>query len=83
MGTAGSTAVHLPCQKRCAGLIIWHWFFSIALFCASFVFMIPGVLACTYIGYIGKEAATGGGELIKKPCWLWHYNNCYLYSPPD
>lgn len=33
---------------------------------ASFIFMIPGALAYTYIGYIGKEAATGGDDLIKK-----------------
>jgi len=33
---------------------------------ASFIFMLPGALAYTYIGYIGKEAATGGENLIKK-----------------
>ncbi|MCW8933806.1 MAG: VTT domain-containing protein [Gammaproteobacteria bacterium] len=33
---------------------------------ATFIFMIPGALAYTYIGYIGKEAATGGEDLIKK-----------------
>ncbi|RDH82416.1 MAG: sulfurtransferase [endosymbiont of Galathealinum brachiosum] len=33
---------------------------------ASFIFMFPGALAYTYIGYIGKEAATGGEDLIKK-----------------
>ena len=33
---------------------------------ASFIFMLPGALAYTYIGYIGKEAATGGEDLIKK-----------------
>jgi len=33
---------------------------------ASFLFMLPGALAYTYIGYIGKEAATGGEDLIKK-----------------
>ena len=33
---------------------------------ASFIFMLPGAFAYTYIGYIGKEAATGGENLIKK-----------------
>lgn len=33
---------------------------------ASFIFMFPGALAYTYIGYIGKEAATGGEDIIKK-----------------
>ena len=33
---------------------------------ATFIFMLPGALAYTYIGYIGKEAATGGEDLIKK-----------------
>ena len=33
---------------------------------ATFVFMLPGALAYTYLGYIGKEAATGGEDLVKK-----------------
>ena len=33
---------------------------------ASFVCMFPGALAYTYLGYIGKEAATGGESLIQK-----------------
>jgi len=33
---------------------------------ATFIFMLPGALAYTYLGYIGKEAATGGQDLIKK-----------------
>ena len=33
---------------------------------ASFVFMLPGAAAYTYLGYIGKEAATGGEGLIQK-----------------
>ena len=33
---------------------------------ATFIFMLPGALAYSYIGYIGKEAATGGEDLIKK-----------------
>ncbi len=33
---------------------------------ATFIFMLPGALAYTYLGYIGKEAATGGGGLIQK-----------------
>ena len=33
---------------------------------ATFIFMLPGALAYTYLGYIGKEAATGGQGLIQK-----------------
>ena len=33
---------------------------------ASYIFMLPGGLAYTYFGYIGKEAATGGEGLIQK-----------------
>jgi len=33
---------------------------------ASYVFMLPGAFAYTYLGYIGKEAATGGEGLIQK-----------------
>lgn len=33
---------------------------------ATYIFMFPGALAYTYLGYIGKEAATGGEDLIKK-----------------
>ncbi len=33
---------------------------------ASFVFMFPGSAAYTYLGYIGKEAATGGEGLVQK-----------------
>lgn len=33
---------------------------------ATYVFMLPGALAYTYLGYIGKEAATGGDGLIQK-----------------
>ncbi len=33
---------------------------------ATFVFMLPGGFAYTYLGYIGKEAATGGDGLIQK-----------------
>ncbi len=33
---------------------------------ATFVFMLPGAAAYTYLGYIGKEAATGGEGLIQK-----------------
>ena len=38
----------------------WHYVI------ASYVFMLPGAIAYTYIGYIGKEAATGGEGLIQK-----------------
>jgi len=33
---------------------------------ATYIFMLPGALAYTYLGYIGKEAATGGQDLIQK-----------------
>ena len=38
----------------------WHYVIS------TYVFMLPGAIAYTYIGYIGKEAATGGDGLIQK-----------------
>ncbi len=37
-----------------------HYIFS------SYLFMFPGAVAYTYLGYIGKEAATGGEDLIQK-----------------
>jgi len=33
---------------------------------ASYIFMLPGAVAYTYLGYIGKEAATGGESLVRK-----------------
>ncbi len=33
---------------------------------ASFLFMLPGALAYTYLGYAGREAIAGGQELIQK-----------------
>lgn len=33
---------------------------------ATYFFMLPGAIAYTYLGYIGKEAATGGEGLIQK-----------------
>ncbi len=33
---------------------------------ATYIFMLPGAMAYTYLGYIGKEAATGGDGLIQK-----------------
>jgi len=33
---------------------------------ASFVFMFPGALAYTYLGYAGREAVAGGAGLIQK-----------------
>lgn len=38
----------------------WHYVV------ASYICMLPGGLAYTYFGYIGKEAATGGDGLIQK-----------------
>ncbi len=33
---------------------------------ATYIFMLPGATAYTYLGYIGREAATGGEGLIQK-----------------
>jgi len=33
---------------------------------ASYICMFPGAMAYTYLGYIGREAATGGESLIQK-----------------
>jgi uncharacterized membrane protein YdjX (TVP38/TMEM64 family) len=33
---------------------------------ASFIFMLPGGAAYTYLGYLGREAASGGQSLIQK-----------------
>ena len=33
---------------------------------ATYIFMLPGAVAYTYLGYIGREAATGGEDLIQK-----------------
>lgn len=33
---------------------------------ATYIFMLPGTIAYTYLGYIGKEAATGGDDLMQK-----------------
>ena len=33
---------------------------------ASYVFMLPGAIAYTYLGYVGREAIGGGGDLIQK-----------------
>jgi uncharacterized membrane protein YdjX (TVP38/TMEM64 family) len=33
---------------------------------ASYVFMLPGALAYTYLGYVGREAVAGGEGLIRK-----------------
>ncbi|MCK4704596.1 MAG: VTT domain-containing protein, partial [Gammaproteobacteria bacterium] len=33
---------------------------------ATYIFMLPGAIAYTYLGYIGKEASTGGDDLIQK-----------------
>ncbi len=32
----------------------------------TYICMLPGAIAYTYLGYIGKEAATGGEDLIQK-----------------
>lgn len=33
---------------------------------ATYICMLPGAVAYTYLGYIGKEAATGGEDLVQK-----------------
>ena len=33
---------------------------------ATYIFMLPGAIAYTYLGYIGREAATGGENLVEK-----------------
>ncbi|MCK5361016.1 MAG: VTT domain-containing protein [Gammaproteobacteria bacterium] len=33
---------------------------------ASYIFMLPGAIAYTYLGYVGREAIGGGGDLIHK-----------------
>jgi uncharacterized membrane protein YdjX (TVP38/TMEM64 family)/rhodanese-related sulfurtransferase len=38
---------------------IWHYLV------ASYVFMLPGAIAYTYLGYAGKEALAGDGDLIQ------------------
>lgn len=39
---------------------LWHYVL------ASFICMAPGGFAYTYLGYAGREAAAGGGDLLKK-----------------
>jgi len=38
----------------------------VAYFVASYVFMLPGALAYTYLGYAGREAVAGGEGFIQK-----------------
>jgi uncharacterized membrane protein YdjX (TVP38/TMEM64 family) len=33
---------------------------------ATYLFMLPGTLAYTYLGYVGREAAAGGEGLVRK-----------------
>jgi len=33
---------------------------------ATYICMLPGAIAYTYLGYIGKEAATGGEDIVQK-----------------
>jgi len=33
---------------------------------ATYICMLPGAIAYTYLGYIGREAATGGEDLVQK-----------------
>ncbi len=33
---------------------------------ATYICMLPGALAYTYLGYIGREAATGGEDIVRK-----------------
>ncbi len=38
----------------------WHYVM------ATYVFMLPGALAFTYLGYAGRELATGGEDMVQK-----------------
>lgn len=38
----------------------WHYLLT------SYICMFPGAVAYTYLGYVGREAAAGGGGLIQK-----------------
>lgn len=38
----------------------WHYVF------ASLVFMLPGAIAYTYLGYAGREAIAGGADVVQK-----------------
>lgn len=42
------------------GIKFWHYVI------ASYLFMLPGALAYTYLGYIGREAIGGGEDLVQK-----------------
>ncbi|RMG36661.1 MAG: sulfurtransferase [Gammaproteobacteria bacterium] len=42
------------------GIRLWHYVLT------SFVFMLPGALAYTWLGYLGREAVAGGSGLIQK-----------------
>lgn len=33
---------------------------------SSYIFMLPGTIAYSYLGYVGKEAVTGGEDLVQK-----------------
>lgn len=39
---------------------------ALAYIVASFIFMFPGAVAYTYLGYAGREAVAGGEDLIQK-----------------
>lgn len=53
----------------------WHYVI------ASYIFMLPGGLAYTYFGYIGKEAATGGDNLIQKGLMALALISIILFLP--
>ena len=42
------------------GIKFWHYVI------ATFLFMLPGAIAYTYLGYIGREAIGGGEDLVQK-----------------
>jgi uncharacterized membrane protein YdjX (TVP38/TMEM64 family) len=49
---------------------------------ASFVCMLPGTLAYTYLGYADREALSGGGLPIRNaPLCLWPYWQRRLFFP--
>lgn len=54
----------------------WHYIL------ASYVCMLPGALAYTYLGYAGREAVTGGEGLIRKGLLALALLAVAVFMPP-